>query len=57
MPLNDPTIKNAKLTGRAERDSYPDLRGSLPQAKKSYLPAVTDPTRVNVIPIDKRYNR
>lgn len=39
-------MRFAVATGRAERDPCPDLRGALPQAKKTHFPAVTDPARV-----------
>ena len=39
-------MRFAVATGRAERDPCPDLKGALPQAKKTHFPAVTDPARV-----------
>ena len=39
-------MRYAVATGRAERDPCPDLKGALPQPKKSHFPAITEPTRV-----------
>ena len=39
-------MRFAVATGRAERDPCPDLKGALPQAKKTHFPAVTDPSSV-----------
>ena len=36
-------MRYAIATGRAERDPVPDLRGALPPARATNLPAVTDP--------------
>lgn len=39
-------FRYAIATGRAERDTSPDLRGALPPAKEKHLAAITDPKAV-----------
>lgn len=39
-------MRYAIATGRAARDPCPDLKGAIPPAKESHMPAITDPAAV-----------
>jgi len=39
-------MRYAIATGRATRDPCPDLKGAIPPAKESHMPAITDPAAV-----------
>lgn len=39
-------MRYAIATGRATRDPCPDLKGAIPQAKETHMPAITDPAAV-----------
>jgi integrase len=39
-------MRYAIATGRASRDPCPDLKGAIPPAKESHMPAITDPAAV-----------
>lgn len=39
-------MRFAIATGRATRDPCPDLKGAIPPAKESHMPAITDPAAV-----------
>ena len=39
-------FRYAIVTGRAERDPCPDLRGAIPAPKTEHLPSITDPAEV-----------
>lgn len=39
-------FRHAIVTGRAERDPCPDLKGAIPPAKANHFPAITEPKEV-----------